>query len=140
MPPVPVTPLKRDARCDVAVVGLGISGGMIAESLTAAGFTVLAASDPGQAFVICQEHQAKIDLLLTDVIMPGMSGRALWELVRPLRPEMQVLYMSGYSGTAISQHGVLTEGTHLIEKPLLLFRQWHDVLQLGCDTGPSDQF
>jgi PAS domain S-box-containing protein len=101
-------------------------------SLTAAGFTVLAASDPGQAFVICQEHQAKIDLLLTDVIMPGMSGRALWELVRPLRPEMQVLYMSGYSGTAISQHGVLTEGTHLIEKPFngaALVRRVSEVLE-----------
>jgi len=101
-------------------------------SLTAAGFTVLAASDPGHALVVCQQHETPIDLMLTDVIMPGMSGRALWELVRPIRPEMRVLYMSGYSGTAISQHGVLTEGTHLIEKPFngaALVRRVSDVLE-----------
>jgi DNA-binding response OmpR family regulator len=59
----------------------------------------------------------RIDLLLTDVVMPSMSGPALWESVRRERPDIPVLYMSGYSGTAIAQHGILAEGTHLIEKP-----------------------
>ena len=86
-------------------------------SLTTAGYTVLTASGGSDAATVCKEYRGPIDLLLTDVVMPSMSGRALWEQVRELRPEMRVLYMSGYSGTAIAQHGVLTEGTHLIEKP-----------------------
>ena len=86
-------------------------------SLTAAGFIVLTASCAGEALSICENHGAPIDLLLTDVVMPAMSGRALWETVRRDRPDMPVLYMSGHCGTAIAQHGVLAEGTHLIEKP-----------------------
>jgi PAS domain S-box-containing protein len=86
-------------------------------SLTEAGFIALTASDASQALRLCESRDVRIDLLLTDVVMPSMSGPALWESVRRERPDIPVLYMSGYSGTAIAQHGILAEGTHLIEKP-----------------------
>jgi DNA-binding NtrC family response regulator len=72
-------------------------------------------------------------LLLTDVVMPAMNGPILWERGRELRPGMRVLYMSGYSGTAVAQHGVLTGEAHLIEKPFngaALTRRVREVLLL----------
>jgi DNA-binding NtrC family response regulator len=66
---------------------------------------------------MAQRHQGPIHLLLTDVIMPRESGRALVERLRPLRPEMQVLYMSGYTNEAIVRHGVLDPDTLFIQKP-----------------------
>jgi YesN/AraC family two-component response regulator len=63
------------------------------------------------------EHPDRIDLLLTDVVMPRMSGRELVERARPVRPEMRVLYVSGYSEEAIARQGQLTEGVDLLAKP-----------------------
>ena len=66
---------------------------------------------------MAERHAGPIHLLLTDVIMPRLSGRALVERLRPLRPEMQVLYMSGYTDDAIVRHGVLDPDTLFIQKP-----------------------
>lgn len=55
--------------------------------------------------------------MLTDVVMPGMNGRVLGEHLLEKRPEMKVLYMSGYTDSFIAGHGVLEEGTHLLHKP-----------------------
>jgi CheY-like chemotaxis protein len=81
------------------------------------GYAVLAAKTPAQAVALAREHAAKIHLLLTDVVMPGMNGRDLWRQLSALRPEMKCVYMSGYPATAISQHGVLEAGAHFIQKP-----------------------
>ena len=64
-----------------------------------------------------RDHTGPIDLLLTDVVMPRMSGRELVEQARPLRPEMRILYVSGYSEEAIARQGQLTEGIELLAKP-----------------------
>jgi PAS domain S-box-containing protein len=87
------------------------------EILEGSGYTVLQACDALEAVFIAERHAGPIHLLLTDVIMPRQSGRALVERLRPLRPEMQVLYMSGYTNEAIVRHGVLDPDTLFIQKP-----------------------
>jgi CheY-like chemotaxis protein len=87
------------------------------EILEGSGYTVLQACDAQDAVFMAERHAGPIHLLLTDVIMPRQSGRALVERLRPLRPEMQVLYMSGYTNEAIVRHGVLDPDTQFIQKP-----------------------
>jgi PAS domain S-box-containing protein len=87
------------------------------EILEASGYNVLQACDAREAVLMAERHGGPIHLLLTDVIMPRQSGRALAERLRPLRPELQVLYMSGYTNEAIVRHGVLEPDTVFIQKP-----------------------
>ena len=77
------------------------------EMLENGGYTVMNAGDPVQAIDLCREHRGPIDLLLTDVVMPQMDGRTLYRQLSPERPEMKVLYVSGYTEDAIVHHGVL---------------------------------
>ncbi len=81
------------------------------------GYTVIAAASPAEAIAASRRHEAEIQILVTDVIMPGMNGRELARTLAPSRPRMRVLYMSGYTDTAISQHGILAPGTAFLSKP-----------------------
>jgi PAS domain S-box-containing protein len=85
--------------------------------LKASGYKVLAAKDAEQAVQLSQTYVGAIDLLLTDVIMPGTSGPQLAERLLAVRRQMRVLYMSGYTDTAIVESGVLQAETALLQKP-----------------------
>jgi CheY-like chemotaxis protein len=81
------------------------------------GYTVLAEGHPEDALRFSVQCNDPIDLLLTDVVMPGIGGRELAERLAPSRPEMRVLYVSGYTDDAIVHHGVLEPGIALLKKP-----------------------
>jgi two-component system, cell cycle sensor histidine kinase and response regulator CckA len=86
-------------------------------TLRGLGYSVIEARDAANALSIAAETEVDIDLLLTDVVMPGMSGRTLAEKMTAARPEIKVLYMSGYPDGAIVTHGVLNPGMFILRKP-----------------------
>jgi CheY-like chemotaxis protein len=90
---------------------------VIRETLIQAGYLVLEAGTPRQALAIAGDHEGSIQGVLTDVVMPEMSGRELAERLSPLRPDARVVYMSGYTDDAIGHHGLLDPGTAFLQKP-----------------------
>ena len=102
--------------------------------LEAAGFHVLSAASGEEALEVAARYAGTFDLLLTDVVMPGMNGRVLAEQLSPRQPGMRILYMSGYTDSFIAGHGVLEPGTHLLHKPFtdeVLIRKVREVLDGG---------
>ena len=90
---------------------------MVGDMLRDSGYHVIEAKDGNEALFLSKQHRGDIHLMLTDVVMPQMSGRELAEQLTLRRPETNVLYMSGYTDDAIVHHGVLVEGTAFIGKP-----------------------
>jgi two-component system cell cycle sensor histidine kinase/response regulator CckA len=108
--------------------------------LESAGFHVLSAENGEDALQVASRHEKTFDLLLTDVVMPGMNGRVLAEHLLPRQPGMKVLYMSGYTDSFIAGHGVLEPGTHLLHKPFteeVLIRKVREVLDGGKKPGTA---
>lgn len=90
---------------------------VVVKSLSRVGYRVLTAANGEEALRICLEHREPIHLLLTDMIMPGISGKALAGKAKELRPDLKVLFMSGYADSGIVENGVLEKGTAFIQKP-----------------------
>jgi len=84
------------------------------------GYRVLPADDGRMALRLIGNNKGPIDLLLTDVVMPMMNGRALYDQIRRSHPETKILFMSGYTGNVIAHHGVLEEGADFLEKPFTI--------------------
>ncbi|OLC08838.1 MAG: hypothetical protein AUH41_07160 [Gemmatimonadetes bacterium 13_1_40CM_66_11] len=100
-------------------------------ALEAQGYVVLAASDAAAALRVVERHGGTIHMLVTDVVMPGLSGRELADRLVAQRPGIRVLYMSGYPGDAVVQHGGLPQGSAFLQKPFspdTLARKVRDVL------------
>jgi two-component system, cell cycle sensor histidine kinase and response regulator CckA len=90
---------------------------LVAEILETSGYAVMQAGDGPSALELLRRHSGKLDLLLTDVVMPGMSGPEVAQAVTSMRPGTQVLYTSGYTDSAIGHHGVLEPGIAFLQKP-----------------------
>ena len=115
---------------------------MARRGLEGRGYLVLDASDGPAALELSARHAGRIDLLVTDVVMPGMSGRELAERLAPHRPSMKVLYTSGYTDDTMVRQGVLTAGVAFLQKPFVpdtLARKVREVLDRDQGSGGGDQ-
>jgi signal transduction histidine kinase len=106
--------------------------------LTRFGYHVIDARNAGEALLTCEQDARKIHLLLTDVVMPLLGGRQLAERLLQIRPELKVLFMSGYTENAIVHHGILDPGIEYVQKPLvpdMLARRVREVLDAPPPAG-----
>ena len=90
---------------------------LVKQVLSRQGYTVIETRHGREALAECERHRAPIPLLLTDVVLPQMSGRELAERLKVLRPGIRVLYMSGYTDDAVLRHRMLEGGLALLRKP-----------------------
>jgi CheY-like chemotaxis protein len=137
--PQPVVPLPRTGQtATILVVEDNPALSEIARRvLERRGYTVLSAGSPEQALEISRAHKGKIDLLLSDVVMPGQSGPALAGQLTADRPEMRVIHMSGYTDDALIRHGTLLGTTAFLQKPFTpdgLIRKVAEVLSGSVST------
>jgi two-component system cell cycle sensor histidine kinase/response regulator CckA len=117
---------------------------LVRRILEGCGYLVLEAQSAGDALVLCEKHKGNIDVLLTDVVMPRMSGRELAERLGPLRPDMRVLYMSGYTDDAVIRYGIRNSDVAFLQKPITphaLTSKLREVIESKTGMGrfhPSD--
>ena len=91
--------------------------GLVRTVLARQGYQVLVADSPAQALELLASHRGPLDLLLTDLVMPGMNGRQLADQVLVQYPDVKVLFMSGYTDDAAIRHGLIQATVHLLTKP-----------------------
>lgn len=90
---------------------------LVATILHSLGCVALTADSPEEAIRIAKSHPGEIQLLMTDVVMPKMNGRELAQLLQPIRPQMKILFISGYTADVIAHRGVLDKEMHFLSKP-----------------------
>jgi two-component system, cell cycle sensor histidine kinase and response regulator CckA len=107
---------------------------MTTEMLEALGYTVTASENALEALSFCESGKTQIDLVITDVVMPGMSGKELRDKLKTVNPEIKVLFMSGYTSNVIVHHGALEEGVHFVQKPFSM----HELARKAREAIMSD--
>ena len=128
----PATPAPRGTETVLLVEDEPEVRALAREVLEARGYTLLVASGGPEALALGERHRGMIDLMVTDVVMPEMSGPELAERLRPGHPTMRILYMSGYTADAIGHHGLLDAGIAYLQKPFtpsILARKVRQVLE-----------
>jgi CheY-like chemotaxis protein len=113
----PVTPIPGGQETVLLVEDEASVRELAREALEMSGYTVLEAHNGGEALLVAEQYRGPIHAILTDVIMPEMSGPELVRRLAGLRPEIRVVYMSGYTGNTIERHGLLGPGTVFLPKP-----------------------
>jgi two-component system, cell cycle sensor histidine kinase and response regulator CckA len=111
------SPIEPGTGTILVVEDDGMVRDMTVAMLEAMEYRVFAAATPMAALEYCEKCDTAIDLLVTDVVMPELSGAELRDRLLKLRPEIKVLFISGYAGDIIAHHGILNEGTHFVQKP-----------------------
>jgi PAS domain S-box-containing protein len=110
-------PLSREGELVLLVEDEEMVREMSRQVLEMNGYHVLEASHGKEALLVCEQHAGRIDIMVTDVVMPQMSGRELAECLASSRPETKILFVSGYTDDAIVRHGVLDENVNFLQKP-----------------------
>jgi hypothetical protein len=114
---VPTAKLQQSSETVLLVEDEDEVRAAVCESLRIRGYIVLEARHGREAVMLCRRHAGPIHLLLTDVVMPQMTGPELVQRVSPLHPEMKVLYISGYTSDALHQRNLMEPGTAFLQKP-----------------------
>ena len=92
---------------------------LIRDMLRVYGYNVVEAEDPQNALELCRRKDLKLDILLTDVVMPGMSGPELAKAIQPVRPELKIIYMSGHARDRFAKSDINEETVNFIQKPVM---------------------
>jgi two-component system, cell cycle sensor histidine kinase and response regulator CckA len=112
---------------------------LIAETLVSDGYRVLKARHGAEALLISEQHAGPLHLLLTDIVMPHMSGRELADRITPTRPDTKILFISGYTDDVIARHRISETDTYFLQKPFTpdtLARKVRQVLDADSEPAP----
>jgi PAS domain S-box-containing protein len=132
--PQALGPLPRGSETVLLVEDEASLRELLKEALEINGYSVLVAADGSEALQLAEAHPGPIHIMVTDVIMPGMTGPKIVELVAPTRPEMKVLYVSGYSDESVTRQGLIGPGSAFLSKPFgaeVLLRRIRETLDAG---------
>ena len=133
-PPVGTAAVPRGTETVLIVEDEEAVRALAKTALARKGYRVLEAANGGEALLLCESERAPIHLLVTDVVMPGLGGADLAQRLAPLRSEMKVLFISGYTDRAAARHGTMQPGAAYLEKPFsldALARKVREVLDRG---------
>jgi CheY-like chemotaxis protein len=114
-----LAPSRQPFACILLVEDSDILRNLLQRTLEGAGFSVLSASDGAEALRLCQEHDGAINLAVSDIVMPGLSGLQLSEQIRAARPEMKFLFITGFAAEFPELRELIKNGGDVLEKPFL---------------------
>jgi PAS domain S-box-containing protein len=132
--PVAVDPVHRGALSVLLVEDNEMVLRMVKRILDDAGFSVVETPDPEEAILLFSDRGVDFDLVITDVVMPKMSGREMMEKIGALKPGIKVLYMSGYAADSIHMRGLDEKGTHFIQKPFDINRFRKKIAEIAAGS------